>query len=300
MARQLDRTLCAGHYVLGEVIGAGATSSVVRARRVPPGDLVAAKLLTPTLSADPEASARFLDGCRQLADLDHPHILAVYDFGREGDVVFAILALAENGSLRDRLRECRRMPSAREAATLVRQLASALHYLHERGLVHADVKPANVLLDRANRPMLADFGIMRAAEAGDQPLPPQRRRGTPSYMAPEQCRGQPIDARTDQYALAIVAFELLTGRRPIAGASVAEVMARQVRAAPRRPRLANPALSSQTEAVLLRALAKSPALRYPSVRDFGDALAASLATTAEPAPVSAEPWPDEPTLPMIN
>ncbi len=299
MARQLARTLRAGRYVLGDVLGSGATSTVVRARRVPPGEVVAAKLLTPALSADPAATARFLAGCRQLAELDHPHILSLYDFGRDGDVVFAILALAENGSLRD----SRRMLAADQAATLVRQLASALHYLHERGLVHADVKPANVLLDRANRPLLADFGIMRAADPGDQPLPPQRRRGTPSSMAPEQCLGLRLDARTDQYALAILAFELLTGRRPIAGGSVAEVMERQVHMAPLRPRLANPALSAETEAVLLRALAKSPALRYPSIQAFSDALAASIADRThrglQPVRMAAAAA-DEPTLPMIS
>src|SRR5262249_29480577 len=185
MAPQPGRTLRAGRYLLGEVIGAGATSTVVRARRDPPGDLVAAKLLSPPLSADPTASARFLEGCRQLAALDHPHILALHDFGRDGDVVFAILTLAENGSLRALIRDPTRTLSAYDAARLVQQLASALQYLHDRGLVHADVKPANVLLDSVNRPLLADFGIMRAADAGDQPVSPQRRRGTPSYMAPE-------------------------------------------------------------------------------------------------------------------
>ncbi|MBV9354648.1 MAG: serine/threonine protein kinase [Chloroflexi bacterium] len=298
MAGRPDRTLCAGRYVLGDVIGSGATSTVVRARRVPPGDLVAAKLLTPALTADSEATARFFDGCRRLAELDHPGILSLYDFGRDADVVFAILAFAEHGSLRD----CHRMLTAHEAAALVQQLASALHYLHQRGLVHADVKPANVLLDGANRPLLGDFGIMRAADPGDQPLAPQRRRGTPSYMAPEQCLGQRVDARTDQYALAIVAFELLTGRRPIAGGSVAEVMERQVRAAPLRPRLANPALSAETEAVLVRALAKAPSERYPSVRAFAAALRESV-KHSDPAvrrPPLATPEVDEPTLPMIS
>ncbi len=303
MARQPGRSLCAGRYRLGEVIGAGATSTVVRARRDPPGDVVAAKLLLPALTADPAATARFLEGCRQLAALDHPHILALHDFGRDGDVVFAILTLAENGSLRDLMRDPARTLSAHDAAALVRQLASALQYLHDRDLVHADVKPANVLLDSAHRPLLADFGIMRAVDMGDQPVSPQRRRGTPSYMAPEQCLGQHVDARTDQYALAIVAFELLTGRRPIAGGSVAEVMQRQVHTTPLRPRVANPALSEQTEAVLTRALAKSPRQRYPSAERFGAELAASIAAHDDPGrqPVpAAAAEADEPTLPMLS
>jgi serine/threonine-protein kinase len=122
-------------------------------------------------------------------------------------------------------------------------------------------------------------------------------------MAPEQCRGQPLDARTDQYALAIVAFELFTGRRPIAGASIADVMERQIQTAPLRPRLANPALSSETEAVLLRGLEKAPSDRYPSIRDFGEALAASIAERTDQGvqtlPSRAAEI-DEPTLPMIN
>jgi serine/threonine-protein kinase len=303
MAGQPGGTLRAGRYRLGEVIGAGATSTVVRARRDPPGDLVAAKLLSSPLSADPIATARFLAGCRLLAALDHPHILALHDFGREGDVVFAILTLAENGSLRDLIHDPARTLSAGDAATLVQQLASALQYLHDRDLVHTDVKPANVLLDSVNRPLLADFGIMRAVDAADQPVSPQRRRGTPSYMAPEQCLGRHVDARTDQYALAIVAFELLTGRRPIAGGSVADVMQRQLHTTPLRPRVANPALSEQTESVLLRALAKSPAQRYPSIELFGAELAAAIAAHGDPGghPVPAAPVEaDEPTLPMIS
>jgi serine/threonine protein kinase len=264
-----SRALKDGEYCLGERLGQGATGTVYRAARRSRGDDVAIKVLHAELALERTAVARFVAEYRRVADLRHPNLVGVYDVGQEGEVVYLVMELAYGGTLREHL-----TPRDDVAAIvrLIDRLADALDYLHQRGVVHLDVKPANVLLTRSNWPLLSDFGIARLIQ--DPPAIGQGRRllGTPAYMAPELCTGQPADARSDQYALAVLTFELLVGRRPIAGASVEEVLRRQAEDLPPRPSSFDPRLSARIDVVLLRALSKSPECRFASVREFAAAL----------------------------
>jgi hypothetical protein len=261
-----------GEYVLEALLGCGGAAAVYRAQSAAHGP-VAVKVLPGAATAAPAATARFFDEHRRLAELSHPNLVPVYGFGEDDGLAYIAMRLAD-GTLRDRLRAAGGRLDRLLAARLVGQLAAALQHLHERGLLHLDIKPANVLLLEGDWPLLADFGIARDAAETDERV--DGPVGTPAYMPPEQCLGQPVDARADQYALAVLAFELLTGQRPFAASSVDELLEQHVAATPPRPSALEPRLPDGVDAVLLRALAKAPETRFPTVGAFADALQAAL------------------------
>jgi serine/threonine-protein kinase len=268
----VGRVLGGGEYVLEALLGHGGAAAVYRARSTARGP-VAVKVLTGPAIAEGSATARLFAEHRRLADLRHPNLVPVYGFGQEDGLAYIAMRLAD-GTLRDRLRAAGGRLDPLLAARLVGQLAAAQQHLHEQGLLHLDTKPANVLLVEGEWPLLADFGIARAAAETADGV--DGLVGTPAYMAPEQCLGQPVDARTDQYALAVVAFELLTGQRPFGASSVDELLEQHVAAPPPRPSALDPRLPADVDAVLLRALAKAPQGRFPTVREFADALLAAV------------------------
>src|SRR5205085_1770675 len=204
---------------------------------------------------------------RLLSKLFHPNLLTVHYFGEEGETVYIAMRLVQAGTLRERLTALGGTLDLISAARLIRGIADALQAAHDAEIVHLDVKPSNVLLGRADWPLLADTGIAevieRAAAAGKR-----RIAGTPSYMSPEQCRGDAVDGRSDQYSLAVMAYELLTGHVPFTAPTTQEIMRRHIEDAPPRPRELNPGLPSPIEDILLRGLAKDRADRFPTIAEF--------------------------------
>ena len=271
----VGRTLLGGEYELRDIIGRGGMATVYRAHSRSLETDVAVKVLAPRLAADSGFRERFHDEARSLAGLLHPNLVDVHHYGEEGEVVYIAMRLVPGGTLKDRLQAAGGPLDVITTARLVGQAADALQLAHDRGLVHLDIKPANVLLGRADWPLLADFGITRAVGRQQGASGRERLAGTPLYMSPEQCRGGPVDGGSDQYSLAVTAYEMLTGRRPFQAETTEALLQRHMQDPPPRPREANPGIPGPVEAVLLRALAKAPEDRFPTIREFAAALTAA-------------------------
>jgi serine/threonine protein kinase len=256
----------AGYRFLEE-IGAGAAGRVFRARQVALGRLVAVKVLPIAPGTDPRDVARFIRGARAEATLAHPHIVQVYDFFRTRDV-YVVMELVEGGDLRRR----GRLPPP-DAVDVALQVCSALQYAFERGIVHRDVKPENVLLAPDGTAKLGDFGLAKSLLASGLSRitgPDEGGFGTPAYMPPEQLRSAAtVDQRADVYSLGATLYCALAGAPPFAG-PVADVVRRVERdPPPPLPPEVPPALAGH----VLRAMAKDPAARFQTPRDFAAALA---------------------------
>ena len=291
----------AGFTIL-RVLGAGGMGTVYLAAhpRLPRQD--ALKVLPTQWTADPQYRARFLREADLTSSLSHPNILGVHDRGEYDGQLWISMDYVGGTDASRLVREHHPdgLPVG-EALEIITAVASALDYAHQRGLLHRDVKPANILLDpQAQRIFLADFGIARLIDDPSGLTATNMAVGTMAYAAPEQLRGEPLDGRTDQYALACTAFDLLTGAPPYVDSNPAVVITKHV-AAPvpslgeRRPELA------ALDPVLARAMAKSPADRYPSCRDFARELSTLLSPPSghvhqsPPAPPPGPPGP-APTL----
>ena len=262
-------------YRLEEEIGAGGMAVVFRALDERLDRFVALKLLTPWLAADEDFRHRFLRESRAAAAVDDPHIIPVYEAGEASGVLFISMRYVSGGSVRDLMKREGPLPAAR-AAAVISPVASALDAAHAAGLVHRDVKPANMLVDsRPGRPdhvYLADFGLSKAGSPSVRLTRTGMFLGTVAYMAPEQIEGREVDGRTDQYALACSAFELLSGVVPFERDQDMAVIYAHLSLPP--PSLASrrPDLPPAADDVLARAMAKVPQDRYPSCREFADAL----------------------------
>jgi serine/threonine protein kinase len=247
----------AGLEVL-ERIGQGGMGRVYKARHLGLDRPVAVKLLPPEVSGGPDFRARFEREAKILAALDHPNIVRVQDAGVQDEQGYLVMELVEGASLRALIRDGL---DAGRALGIARQVCDALDYAHSRGVVHRDVKPENILVDREGRVKLVDFGLARTVTAADLRLTrPLQVMGTPHYMAPEQYEGLGrADHRADLYALGVVLYEMLTGELPVGRFPP-----------PSRKGRAGPGL----DAVVLRALEKEPARRYASAAEFRRALEA--------------------------
>ncbi|HVC33700.1 MAG TPA: serine/threonine-protein kinase, partial [Chloroflexota bacterium] len=275
----IGRTLLQGEYELLAILGRGGMATVYRASARSLGVDVAVKVLAPRLARDEGFRERFHDEARSLAGLHHPNLVEVHHFGEEGDLVYIVMRLVPGGTLKDRLQAVSGPLDLVSTARLVGQVADALQAAHDQGLVHLDIKPVNVLMGRADWPLLADFGITRAISHQEGTRGEERVAGTPLYMSPEQSRGEAIDGRSDQYSLAVTAFELLTGVRPFSGETTESVILQHQESPPPRPRELNPGIPGPVEDVLLRALEKAPDDRYPTVRAFAAALTEAVERT---------------------
>jgi hypothetical protein len=275
----VGRRLLHGEYELTDVLGRGGMATVYRAYSRSLDAEVAIKVLATRLAATPGFRDRFRDEARSLANLHHPNLVEVHHFGEEDDLVYIVMRLVPSGTLKDRLRALDGPLDIVSTARLIDQVADALQHAHDGGLVHLDIKPANILLGRSDWPLLADFGITRAISRQETSRGGERIAGTPPYMSPEQCRGGPIDGSSDQYSLAVTAYELLTGQRPFESQTTETVIQQHLHEQPPPPRELNPGIPGPVEDVLLRGLAKSPGDRYPSIREFGLALSAATDRT---------------------
>jgi serine/threonine-protein kinase len=280
----------ASRYTVERELGKGGMSVVYLARDLRHDRLVALKVLQGRLLTSREHAERFLREIRFAAQLTHPHILPLYDSGEipapeGGPVLYYVMPHVAGGSLRDRLRTEGRMP-VDQAIRLVTAVGAALDYAHRRHIAHRDVKPENILLQEGE-PVVADFGVARGLgdeyDVGPGVTEPGVAVGTPAYMSPEQASGDPVvDARSDQYALACVLYELLTANPPFVGTGARATMARQATERPRSPRAERPEVPAAVERAILRALSKEPAERFATVADFCSALVTPLSGLPEP------------------
>lgn len=264
-----------GRYRVAEVLGEGAFGLVVRAEDEQLQRSVAIKVRRPGTFAGGESAIDFLAEARRAAKLEHPHIVPVYDSGQlEDGSCYIVSKLIDGGSVTD-LTGQRRLEVS-ETVELVAGIAEALQAAHSEGMVHRDVKPANILVDRQRRPYLTDFGL---ALHEDEQL--DRRgeiSGSPPYMSPEQVRGEAahLDGRTDIWSLGVILYELLTGRRPFRGRTFHELGEAITQHDPKPPRMVEPSLPSELEQIVLRCLEKDVRSRYQTAGDLAMALRAWL------------------------
>jgi len=292
-----------GPYQIVAPLGEGGMAAVFRAYQPGMERYVALKILPRVFADDPAFSARFQREARILAQLQHPHILPVFDFGQAEGYSYIVMPYVPSGTLTDSMQgEPLPLPRIRQ---VISQVGDALSYAHGRGLVHRDVKPSNVLIDERGNCLLTDFGVARMVESSVNLTATGTVVGTPAYMSPEQGAGREIDTRSDIYSLGIILYELATGRVPYRAETPIAVVFMHVSAPLPMPRSLNPALPEAVERVILKALAKNPDERYQTAEDMVEALQRAIpeATTvkgkAEPRSTAKPPrarWAPSPTL----
>jgi serine/threonine protein kinase len=240
------------------------------------GRKVALKVLLPEVAASLGAE-RFLREIRIAAGLVHPNVLPLHDSGEADGLLYHVTPYVEGETLRDKLSRERQLP-VDETVRIVREVADALDYAHGEGVVHRDVKPENILLSKGHA-LIVDFGVARAIGlvGGERLTETGIVVGTPSYMSPEQARGEQIDGRADQYALACVAYEMLGGEPPLSGRTPQVILARRLSESPGSLRVLRETVSPAMDEVVRKALSRIPADRFATAGDFGKAMAAAEA-----------------------
>jgi tRNA A-37 threonylcarbamoyl transferase component Bud32 len=285
----------AGRYVLKREIGRGGAATVYLAHDVRHERLVAIKVLHPELSHALGAK-RFLREIKLTASLQHPHILPIHDSGEAEDQLFYVMPYVEGDSLRQRLGADNRL-SIEEAVRVGREVAGALAYAHERGVVHRDIKPENILFSGGHA-VLADFGIARAIDRASDKITQQGMiTGTPAYMSPEQARDRAFDGRSDVYSLACVLYEAIAGVPPFVGDTPQQLLSQRIAKTPPLLREYRHDVPVPIESVIARALAISPDDRFDDARAFSAALSAAIGNSGETTaprpmrrPLTQNPW----------
>ncbi|MGZ8470338.1 MAG: protein kinase domain-containing protein [Gemmatirosa sp.] len=283
-----DRVVAAvgDRFEVGDELGRGGMAVVYRAREVRLRRAIALKVLPPELAFRTGVRERFLREAQTAAQLSHPHIVPIYAADDSGGIAWLAMALVDGETLGQRMtREGRIAPEV--ASRILAEVADALAYAHSRGVVHRDIKPDNILLDRdSGRSTVTDFGIARAAEEELRLTVTGVAIGSPAYMSPEQAMGEAeLDGRSDQYSLAVVGYQLLTGELPFQAASATAMLMKQVAETPRPIAALRPEVPAGLAAAIERALAKKPADRWPDAASFRRAL------LAPPAPDVVPPAP---------
>jgi serine/threonine-protein kinase len=279
----IGRTI--SHYHILEQIGQGGMSSVFRATDLLDGRTVAIKILSPYIAHEERFQARFDREIKLLRRLQHPNIIPILDFGEAEGLAFIVMPHVGSGTLLDRLNQGPLDP--RQGGRIIDQVASALTLAHQNGVIHRDVKPSNVLIDENGNALLSDFSFARPQDAS-QNLTGSALIGTPAYMSPEQCRGDPIDARSDQYSFAVMLFQITTGQLPFSSDTPMGTALQHINVPLPRPRQVNPNLPEEVELVLIKALAKDPALRYESVEAMNRAFQSALQVALDPSRNAAD------------
>lgn len=257
------------------LIGEGGMARVYRAHQSHLERDVALKVLPPHYGADPAFVERFKLEARAMGRLSHPHIVTVHDSGEDRGLLYIIMEYVNGPNLRQRILGGLTLE---ETARIITQVGGALTFAHEHGIVHRDVKPQNVLLDASGWARLSDFGIAKVFAASDRLTLVGAGVGTPEYMSPEQCKGGPVDARSDIYALGAMLYEMLTGRPPFIADNYTAIAHSQIYERPVPPSRLNPRISPAVQAVVLKALEKVPGDRFQQATDMADTLELAVAS----------------------
>lgn len=261
--------LLAGRYEITRRLGAGGMATVYAANDRKTGRTVAVKAPLPHVISRPGFRERFDKEIRSLIELDHPHIVHVYDVGAHDGTPYLVMQYLSGGTLDDRLWKRRKHRSVDEVMRWLPNIVSALDHMHSNDLIHRDVKPANILFDETGHAFLSDFGISKTiGDTGTRLTHTGETPGTPAYMAPEQGTEDQIGGRADQYALGVIVFEALSGEVPHSGDSPLAVLTSKNLRPPRSLREAAPHLPQGVCDAVLRALAKKPEDRHPTCRAF--------------------------------
>ncbi len=281
--------LLSNRYELGETLGYGGMSEVHHGHDVRLGREVAIKILRADLARDPQFQERFRREAQNAAALNHPAIVAVYDTGEAntdfGPLPYIVMEYVEGRTLRDIVKTEGPM-SQKRAMEVMADVCAALDFSHRHGIVHRDVKPANVMITKNGAVKVMDFGIARAMHDGQSAMTQTAAViGTAQYLSPEQARGESVDARSDVYAAGCVLYELITGEPPFTGDSPVAVAYQHVREDPKSPSSVNPAVAPELDAVVLKALAKGPANRYQSAAEMRSDLVRTLSGQRPVAPM---------------
>ncbi|MGW0026645.1 Stk1 family PASTA domain-containing Ser/Thr kinase [Rhodococcus sp. NPDC003383] len=276
-------------YELGEILGFGGMSEVHLARDLRLGRDVAIKVLRADLARDPTFYLRFRREAQNAAALNHPAIVAVYDTGEAetetGPLPYIVMEFVEGETLRDIVRGTGPMAPKR-AMEIIADVCAALDFSHRNMIVHRDVKPANVMINKAGAVKVMDFGIARAISDAASPMTQTAAViGTAQYLSPEQARGEQVDARSDVYSVGCVLFEILTGEPPFKGDSPVAVAYQHVREDPPLPSSVNAAVPPELDSVILKAMAKNPANRYQSAAEMRSDLIRVLSGQRPSAPM---------------
>jgi serine/threonine-protein kinase len=280
-ARSLVGATLSNAYRIVSMIGEGAMGAIYEARQLRLDKRVAIKVLARELAANGEALLRFHREAEITSQLGHPHIITVFDFGStDGGQPFLVMEFLDGEDLANRLGRVNAL-SLPATVRITKQVASALSETHAKGIVHRDLKPANVFLSRVQGEDFAkvlDFGISKVRAASTSLTNASTLMGTPMYMAPEQAKGEvELDHWTDQWALACITYEMLTGRPPFIGDDTAALLYMVVHEDPPPPSRVNSSLPGEIDHVIKRALAKDQAERFPHVTAFARALEAAAA-----------------------
>ncbi len=274
-----------GQFELREVLGVGGMGAVYRAYQKTLSRMVAVKVLPINLASEADFVQRFHQEAETAASLEHPHIIPVYDYGVQDDTSYIVMRLLTGGTLADRVyrRDVKQqaLPSLNDIASLLNQLAGAFDYAHSRGVIHRDIKPNNIMFDHQGNAFLVDFGIAKLLASTSSLTAAGSMLGTPLYMAPEQWRAEQPTPATDQYALGVTIYQLLTGRVPFEAPTPYGLMHKHLNESPTAPNVFRPDLPDAPTLVLERALAKSADDRFPTVAAFAQAFERSIAGAPE-------------------
>ncbi|HTI62123.1 MAG TPA: serine/threonine-protein kinase [Gemmatimonadaceae bacterium] len=301
-------------YLIEGEIGRGGMAVVYRATDLRLHRTVAIKVLPPDVAFNPDVRARFIREAQTAAQLSHPNIVPIYgvDEADGGGLVYFVMAYVDGESLGVRLAREGAWPVDR-AVRVLRDVADALAYAHARGVIHRDIKPDNILIDRASgRPLVTDFGIARAAQGETRLTAPGVAVGTPAYMSPEQALGErELDGRSDLYSLAVVGYHILAGETPFKAANTPAMLVKHATERPRPIRERRPDVPAYLSVAIDRAMAKRPEDRWSDAAEFRDALDGAIASTksresaappltsypANPSPSAVAPTPAPVTFP---
>jgi serine/threonine-protein kinase len=266
-------TVINDRYELGQRIGRGGMADVFLARDLLLDRQVALKVLFPEHAVDPNFVERFRREAQSVAGLNHPNIVAVYDWGQYSNTYFMAMEYVKGRTLAEHLRREERL-TPRGAANIVAKIANALAYAHRNNVVHRDIKPANILIGENGDVKVADFGIARALDAHHDAGLTQDGAvmGTATYFSPEQAKGEGLDLRSDLYSLGVVLYELLVGKPPFTGENALATAYMQVNEAPKSIRSQVPTTPAEIEVVVSKCIAKDPGLRYSSAEELRDDL----------------------------
>jgi serine/threonine protein kinase len=287
-----------GPYRIINQVGKGGMATVYKAYQAAMDRYVAVKVLPSQLAESAEFSGRFHQEARIIANLEHPHILPVFDYGESDGISYLVMRYLEAGTLKDKV-DRGALPLA-EVDRLFTQLAGALAYAHEHGVIHRDLKPSNVLVDAQGNVFLTDFGIARLLESSSKFTQTDAIIGTPDYISPEQAQGQPADQRSDIYSLGIILYEMVTGRVPFTADTPMAVIFKHVSDPLPLPSSVKPDISPQIETVILKALSKQPDDRFATVTEFMAAWKEALPMQGDATRRPSPPPEKEPPLSVIT